>query len=101
MTTNIFVNNIERKLFWILAGFLGVAAALYLFSVLSLTMSVVSHDRLAAHIREVSAEVSLKEGEYVLLQNSITRARAEALGFKEANVKFAEEKAPSRFSFNQ
>lgn len=101
MTTNIFVNNIERKLFWILVGFLGVAAALYLFSVLSLTLSVVAHDRLVARVREVSTAASLEEGEYVLLQNSITRTRAEELGFMEADVKFAEENKPGKLSFNQ
>lgn len=101
MTTNIFINNIERKLFWILAGFLGVAAAFYLFSILSLTMSVVAHDRLTVYIREVSAEVSLKEGEYVLLQNGITRVRAQELGFKEADVKFAGEETMGRISLNR
>ena len=101
MTTNIFVNNIERKLFWILAGFLGAVAAFYLFSILSLTLSVVAHDRLTVRAREVSAESSLKEGEYILLQNSITRARAGELGFKETDVKFAEEESLSKLSFNQ
>lgn len=101
MTTNIFVNNIERKLFWILVGLLGVAAALYLFSVLSLTLSVVAHDRLVARVREVSTAASVEEGEYVLLQNSITRTRAQELGFTEADVKFAEEKKLGKLSFNQ
>lgn len=101
MTTNIFVNNIERKLFWILVGFLGTATVFYLFSILSLTLAVVAHDRLVARVREVSTAASVEEGEYVLLQNSITRTRAEELGFTEADVKFAEEKNPSKLSFNQ
>lgn len=101
MTTNIFVNNIERKLFWILAGFLGVVAAFYLYSILSLTMSVVAHDRLVSRIHEISTEASAQEKEYVFLQNSITRARAQELGFAEIEVKFAEERTPNKLSFNQ
>lgn len=101
MTTNIFVNNIERKFFWVFVGFLGVAVVCYLFSILSLTLSVVAHDRLTMRVREVSAEVILKEAEYVLLQNSITRSRAQELGFKDANVKFAGEETMDRISFNQ
>ena len=101
MTTKIFVNNIERKLFWILAGFLGVVAAFYLYSILSITMSVVAHDRFVAHIHEISAEVSSKEKEYVFLQNGITRVRAQELGFSETQVKFAEERISNKLSFNQ
>lgn len=88
MTTKIFVNNLDRKLFFLLAGFLSVAIAVYLSAMISLTVSAVSRDRLLALARAEHAAVSAEEREYVRLQNDITLARARELGFAEVSVKF-------------
>lgn len=96
MTTKILVNNIERKLFWILAGFLGVAMSWYLYSAISLVTSVVARDRAVSAVREKTASASELEREYISLQNSVTFARARELGFDEVRAKFTS--ASSRFS---
>lgn len=88
MTTKILVNNLERKLFWILAGFLGVAMSWYLYSAISLVTSVVARDHAVSSAREKMAAASDLEREYISLQNSVTFARARELGFDEAHAKF-------------
>lgn len=90
MTTKVLdLDNIERKLFWAFAGFLTIALSFYLYSVLSLTMSVVERDRTASAVRELAAHTGDIEAEYLGLQNSVTLAYAETLGLKEVSVKFA------------
>lgn len=93
MTTKIFVNNLERKLFFLLAGFLGVALAVYFSAMISLTISAVSRDRLLGRMREDHAMVSAQEQEYIRLQNDITLERARELGFTEVSMKFAQREA--------
>ena len=89
MTTKVLdFNNIDRKLFWTLAGFLTLALSFYLYSAFSLTMSGVERDRTASAIRELSAQTGSLEAEYLGLQNSVTLAYAEGLGLKEVAVKF-------------
>lgn len=90
MTTKFLVNNLERKLFFLLAGFLGVAIFLYFYSVIVLTLSAVVRDRTLALVRERGVAVSAKEREYIQLQNGMTRERAEGLGFKEVSVRFTQ-----------
>lgn len=89
MTTKILVNNLERKLFWILAGFLGITLSLYVYFVVSLTLSGVARDRAISLSREKTIQANALEQEYIQLQNSVTLARAEELGFKEVTVRFA------------
>lgn len=90
MTTKVLdLNNIDRKLFWGFAGLLILALSFYLYSVLSLTMSVVERDRTASAVRELAAQTGALEAEYLGLQNSVTLAYAEGLGLKEVSVKFA------------
>lgn len=90
MTTKVLdLDNIERKLFWALASFCTFALSFYLYSVLSLTMSVVERDRTASAVRELAAHSGEIEAEYLGLQNSVTLAYAEGLGLKEVSVKFA------------
>lgn len=91
MTTKILVNNIERKLFWLLAGFLGIAVSWYLYSAISLVTSVVARDHAVSAAREKMASASELEREYVSLQNSVTFTRAQELGFDEVHAKFTSE----------
>lgn len=88
-TKTLELNNIERVVFWALAVGLGAAIALYLYSVLSMTVSVVARDRVLSEVRTLSATASELEQEYMNMQNSVTLAHAETLGFKEVAPKFS------------
>lgn len=89
MTTQILdLNNIERKLFWILSVSLGMALSLYLYSAFSLMGSVVARDKMSSLSYTASVSSGSLEQEYIVLKNSITLARAEELGFNEIPVKF-------------
>jgi len=100
MTTKVLdLNNIERKLFWTLAAFFGLSLALYFYSVMSLTMSVVERDRTASLSRDLVAHAGDLEAEYLGLQNSVTLAYAEEhLGLKEVAVKFAGDNMSTKLS---
>ncbi|MHB1118380.1 MAG: hypothetical protein ACYCZ7_02575 [Minisyncoccota bacterium] len=99
MTTHILdFSNIERKLFWAFASSFAFALSFYLYSVLSLTMSVVERDRAASAARELVAQTGNLEAEYLMLQNSITLAYAEELGLKEVAVKFASGNTSTKLS---
>ena len=89
MTTQILdLNNIERKLFWILTGSLGVVLAIYFYASFSLMGSVVARDRISSLSHNMSISSVELEQEYLGLKNSITLARARELGFSEVPVKF-------------
>lgn len=98
MTTKILVNNIERKLFWILAGFLGAVSLWYLYSTTSLVVSVVARDHAVSATHEKTASTSELEREYVSLQNSVTFTRARELGLDEVRAKFTSELSPRAIS---
>lgn len=89
MTTKVLdLNNIERKLFWALSVLFVGLIAFYLYSVLSLTVSGVERDQMSRAARTLAAEAGALEAEYFTMQNSITLARAEALGLREVSSKF-------------
>jgi len=90
MTTKILdLNNIERKLFWILISFIALCVSLYVFSVFSFTMSGAQITREENTARELTASGGELEAEYLALQNSITLSYAQSLGLEEVKVKFA------------
>lgn len=89
MTTQILdLNNVERKIFWVLSGLLSIAIAVYLYSAFSLMGSVVARDRMATLSHDASITSGNLEQEYLALKNSITLERAEELGFKEIPARF-------------
>lgn len=90
ITKTLDLNNIERKVFWILVSFIGVAVAFYTYSVLLLTIAGVDRDYLSRTAHEINTKVGNLEEEYLIQSNSITFARAEYLGFHEVSVKFAD-----------
>lgn len=100
MTTKILVDNLERKLFWLFAGLLGVSLFLYFYFVISLTVAGVTRDRVVSLAREKTAEASILEQEYMNLQNSVTLEHASDLGFKEVTAKFSRT-SPDKFSLAQ
>src|SRR3989344_5346227 len=90
MTTQILdLNNIERKIFWILAAFIGATIAFYLYSVLALTVAGVDRDRLSRASHDLATKAGDFEAEYLSHSNAVTLARAHELGFREVDAKFA------------
>ncbi len=100
MTTKILVDNLERKLFWLLVGLLGLSLFLYFYFVISLTVAGVTRDRVVSLAREKTAHASMLEQEYMQLQNSVTLEHASDLGFKEVTAKFSST-AHDKFSLAQ
>lgn len=100
MTTKILVDNLERKLFWLFVGLLGVSLFLYFYFVISLTVAGVTRDRVVSLTRERSAQASILEQEYMQLQNSVTLEYASELGFTEVRAKFSHT-AHDKFSLAQ
>ncbi len=90
-TKTLDLNNIERKLFWILSALLGVCIIVYVYSVLSLTMNVIERDRTSRTVHEIAIKVGALEQEYLSLQKVVTLAYAQELGFKEVTAKFTKE----------
>lgn len=89
-TQTLELNNIERKIFWALVSLLSLAAAFYLYSVLSLTLAAVDRDSMNKAAHELASTVSALEAKYLSQENAVTVAYARSLGFHETNAKFAE-----------
>lgn len=87
-TKTLDLNNIERKIFWILASFLGITVSFYLYSVGSLTMAVVERDKINHTTHELALVSGALEAEYLARASKVTLAYAQNLGFQEVNAKF-------------
>lgn len=98
-TKTLDLNNIERKLFWILVLLIVICLSMYLYSVTSLTMNGVTRDRTIGSAREISNMAGDLEQEYLGLQKNITLASAENLGFHEVSARYAG--TPVKFSLVQ
>lgn len=89
MSTKILdLNNIERKLFWMLFGVVICAVVFYLYSAFALTFAVVERDKALSTSRTLALNASNLEQEYMALQNIVTLSFAEKQGFKEVTPKF-------------
>jgi len=88
-TKTLDLNNIEQKIFWILALLIGVISMFYLYSVLLLTIAVVDHNSTNTAIHQLANSASNLEAEYLAQTNSVTLAYAQTLGFREVDAKFA------------
>lgn len=87
-TKTLDLNDIERKLFWIFASLIGFCLAVYLYSVLSLTVAGVERDQMSRTSHDLASQIGDLESEYMKIQNSITLARAKEIGFHEVTAKF-------------
>ena len=87
-TKTLDLNNIERKIFWIMIALLGLIAAFYLYSVATLTVAVVDRNNMNRTAHELANTAGALEAEYITQANSITLAYAQNLGFHEVNAKF-------------
>lgn len=88
-TKTLDLNNIERKIFWIMTALIGLVAAFYLYSVASLTIAAVDRNNINRTAHELANTAGALEAEYIAQANSITLAYAQNLGFHEVNAKFA------------
>ena len=87
-TKTLDLNDIERKIFWGLVAGITLVVSFYLYSVLSLTIAGVDRDHFSRSAHDLSMKIGDLESEYLTRSNSVTLARAEALGFHEVSAKF-------------
>ncbi len=92
-TKTLDLNDIERKIFWGLVSCLILVVSFYLYSLLSLTIAGVDRDHLSRNAHNLSVKIGDLESEYLTESNSVTLARAEALGFHEVNARFTNSSA--------
>lgn len=90
ITKTLDLNNIERKIFWVLASLVCLTIGFYLYSALALTVAGVDRDRLSRRVHALATDAGDLEAEYLAQSNSVTLARAQELGFREVNAKFAD-----------
>lgn len=88
-TKTLDLNNIEQKIFWVLALLVGVVVSFYLYSVVSLTIAVVDRNSMNNAAHQLANQASELETEYLSQTNSVTLAYAQSLGFHEVTAKFA------------
>lgn len=93
-TKTLDLNNIERKIFWVLVALIGIVIAFYLYSVATLTIAVVDRNNINQASNELTNISSALESEYLTYANSITLAYAQELGFKEVKAMFVDSSTP-------
>lgn len=87
-TKTLELNNIEQKIFWILASLLGLAAAFFMYSAFSLTIAGVDRNNLTQAAHALANITGNLEAEYLAQTNGVTLAYAEGRGFQEVKAKF-------------
>ena len=91
MTTQQFTNRVniinnqdlEKRLFIILASTVAFSIALYIYFIASITFNIVARKGLEANAHALSSTVADLEGQYLALSNGITLDKAQTLGFIE------------------
>ncbi len=95
------INNgdLNRKIFILMAGALGLFVAVYLYFIATITFDVVARKTAENDLRGIRASVGQLELEYLSLNNTIDLAYAESLGFHEAtNTYFAKRSGTVAFN---
>ncbi len=87
-TKTLELNNIERKIFWVLSVALTIASSFYLYSALVITIAGVDRNNINRGAHELALTSGSLEAEYIAEMNRVTLAYAQNLGFHEVNVKF-------------
>lgn len=87
-TKTLELNNIERKIFWVLSTALAVVLSFYLYSALVITLAGVDRSNISRQAHELATTVGAFEAEYLAQVNGVTLAYAKNLGFSEVNAKF-------------
>lgn len=88
-TKTLDLNNIERKIFWILAFLLGVVVLFSSYSVATLSIAVVERNTANSAAHELAVKSGSLEAQYISQSNAVTLSYAKELGFSEVNAKFA------------
>lgn len=100
-TKTLDFTNIERKLFWILAGAIVVAVGFYLYSAISLTIAVIDRDNALSSTRTLSAQVAGLEQQYMEVQNTVTLSVAQEKGFKEVAPRYTGSVSPDTLALSR
>jgi hypothetical protein len=104
-TKTLDLDNIERKLFWTFSAVFVGLLAFYLYAVISLTVAGVERGHLTLAAQALASQVGDLEREYMNIQNGVTLARAQELGFHEVIPKFtgspADNSSIAKLSFAQ
>ena len=87
-TKTLDLDNIERKLFWIFSAVFVGLLAFYLYAVISLTVAGVERSHLTLAAQALASQGGDLEREYMNIQNGVTLARAQELGFHEVTATF-------------
>ena len=90
-TKTLELNNIERKIFWVLSTALAVVLSFYLYSALVITLAGVDRNNVNRTTHELVITAGALEAEYLALSNGVTLAYAQNLGFHEVNAKYTGE----------
>lgn len=88
-TKTLALNNIERKIFWVLSTALAVVLSFYLYSALVITLAGVDRNNINRQAHELAVTSGSLEEEYLSEMNRVTLAYAQNLGFHEVSAKFA------------
>ncbi len=87
-TKTLELNNIERKIFWVLSMALAVVLSFYLYSALVITLAGVDRSNINRQAHELATTAGTLEAEYLAQINGVTLAYAQNMGFQEVNAKF-------------
>ncbi|HBB44243.1 MAG: hypothetical protein UW27_C0004G0052 [Parcubacteria group bacterium GW2011_GWA1_44_13] len=87
-TKTLALNNIERKIFWVLSTALTIVLSFYLYSALVITIAGVDRNNINRAAHELAVTSGSLEAEYLAEMNRVTLAYAQNLGFHEVNAKF-------------
>jgi len=90
ITQTLDLNNIERKIFWVLASALCAAVGFYMYSALVITVVGVDRENLFRAAHDLANKTGMLEAEYLAQSNAVTLSHAQELGFHEINAKFAD-----------
>ncbi|PIY58262.1 MAG: hypothetical protein COY98_02470 [Candidatus Yonathbacteria bacterium CG_4_10_14_0_8_um_filter_43_17] len=88
ITKTLALNNIERKIFWVLLVSLCVFVSFYLYSALAITLAGVDRSNINRTLSEMSDNTGALEAEYLSMTNGFTLSYAKQLGFQEKKEKF-------------
>lgn len=88
ITKTLALNNIERKIFWIMSTALIAVFLFYLYSAFVITLAGVDRNNINRQTHELAVEAGLLEAEYLTEINKITFAYAKKLGFTEVSAKY-------------
>lgn len=90
-TKTLDLNNIERKIFWMLSTAVSVVLAFYLYSSLAIVLAGVDRDNMNRIAHELAVTSGSLEAEYLSETNGVTLAYAQKLGFHEVTAKYTGE----------